>query len=167
MNIEVRPLTSHETEELASLARDIWQHHYPAIISQEQIDYMLGERYSKPRLLAELDRVGIWWDQVFVDGSRAGFASYHLTGVPGEMKLDKLYIHPSQQRHGLGGVLITHVIDQARAQHCDALILAVNKQNTQAIAAYQKYGFVVRESVQVDIGQGFVMDDYIMVKSLH
>lgn len=167
MNVEIRPVANHEVEEIAALARDIWQQHYTPMIGQAQVDYMLAQRYNKPRLIEELDRVGIWWDQLLVDGSRAAFASYHLTGVPGEMKLDKLYVHPSQQRHGLGGMLITHVADQARAQHCDSLILAVNKQNTQAIAAYQKHGFVVRESVQVDIGQGFVMDDYIMVKSLH
>jgi ribosomal protein S18 acetylase RimI-like enzyme len=167
MNIEIRPVANHEVEEIAALARDIWQQHYTPMIGQAQVDYMLAQRYNKPRLIEELDRVGIWWDQLLVDGTRAGFASYHLTGVPGEMKLDKLYIHPAQQRRGLGGALITHVADQARAQHCDSLILAVNKQNSQAIAAYQKHGFVVRESVQVDIGQGFVMDDYIMVKSLH
>lgn len=167
MNIEIRPVSHHEVEQISALAREIWQQHYAPIITQPQIDYMLAQRYSKPRLIEELDRVGIWWDQLLVDGTRAAFASYHLTGVPGEMKLDKLYVHPSQQRRGLGGMLITHVADQARAQHCDSLILAVNKQNAQAIAAYQKHGFVVRESVQVDIGQGFVMDDYIMVKSLH
>ena len=167
MSIEIRPVSKHEVEEIASLARDIWQQHYAAIISPAQIDFMLAERYSQPRMIEELDRVGIWWDQLWVDGSRAAFASYHLSGVPGEMKLDKLYVHPSQQRHGLGGMLITHISDQARSQHCERLILAVNKQNIQAIAAYQKHGFVVRESVQVDIGQGFIMDDYIMIKHLY
>ena len=46
------------------------------------------------------------------------------------------------------------------------LIPAVNKQNAHAIAAYEKYGFAKREAVRVDIGNGFVMDDFIMARSL-
>ena len=46
------------------------------------------------------------------------------------------------------------------------LILAVNKGNQHAIAAYRKQGFAVRESVSVDIADGFVMHDFIMARSL-
>ncbi len=46
------------------------------------------------------------------------------------------------------------------------LVLAVNRGNTKAIAAYLKHGFAVREAVVKDIGGGFVMDDYWMVKKV-
>ena len=46
------------------------------------------------------------------------------------------------------------------------LVLNVNKNNDRAISAYVRNGFVVREAVVVDIGGGFVMDDYIMAKRL-
>jgi ribosomal protein S18 acetylase RimI-like enzyme len=52
------------------------------------------------------------------------------------------------------------------AAGCTTLILAVNKRNEKAIAAYRKQGFAVRDSVCVDIGNGFVMDDFIMAKPL-
>jgi ribosomal protein S18 acetylase RimI-like enzyme len=60
-------------------------------------------------------------------------------------------------------------------QHCEReirksgarrLILSVNKRNARAIAAYQRNGFVIAESVVTDIGGGFVMDDYVMAKKL-
>ena len=82
------------------------------------------------------------------------------------MKLDKLYVHPSWQRLGLGGRLIAHAEELAVAQACRSLVLAVNKGNGPAIAAYQKHGFAIRESICVDIGGGFVMDDWLMSKSL-
>ena len=53
-----------------------------------------------------------------------------------------------------------------RAQRCSTLILNVNKNNVQAIRAYEKNGFAIREAVVVDIGGGFVMDDYVMAKPL-
>jgi hypothetical protein len=45
-------------------------------------------------------------------------------------------------------------------------VLAVNKGNRSAIAAYLKNGFTVLESVVKDIGGGFVMDDHIMVRRI-
>ncbi len=44
------------------------------------------------------------------------------------------------------------------------LWLQVNKRNTDAIGFYRSAGFeVIREAV-MDIGGGFVMDDYLMAK---
>jgi ribosomal protein S18 acetylase RimI-like enzyme len=165
MEVHIRPLGAGEVDALASLAREIWQRHYPGIISQEQIDYMLAERYGRERLQEELACPDIWWDQAFLDGCRVGFASSMLAD-PGEMKLDKLYVHPDSQRRGVGQRLIAVAAERARGHGCQTLILAVNKNNAQAIAAYRKHGFAVREAVRVDIGHGFVMDDFIMAKSL-
>jgi ribosomal protein S18 acetylase RimI-like enzyme len=52
----------------------------------------------------------------------------------------------------------------ARERGCSRLVLAVNKNNRDAIAAYLKHGFRVADAVVKDIGGGYVMDDYIMVK---
>jgi ribosomal protein S18 acetylase RimI-like enzyme len=82
------------------------------------------------------------------------------------VKLDKLYVHPDRQRQGYGGALIEHACERARRLGYGAVILAVNKRNTTAIAAYRKYGFEIREGVVKDIGGGFVMDDYIMERKL-
>lgn len=166
MPIAIAPVSANDVEAIAALARVVWQDAYPAIITQAQIDHMLAQRYAAPRLLEELAMPGLWWDQATVDGVLAGFAATQLTATPGEMKLDKLYVDPARQRLGLGGVLIAHVAARARREDCATLILAVNKQNARAIAAYRKHGFAVRESVRVDIGGGFVMDDFIMERSV-
>jgi ribosomal protein S18 acetylase RimI-like enzyme len=67
---------------------------------------------------------------------------------------------------GLGSRLLEHVSGRARVAGCTTLILAVNKRNEGAIATYRRNGFAVREAVRVEIGGGFVMDDFIMAKSL-
>ncbi len=167
MNIQISPVSRADVDAIAALARIVWQDAYPGIITQAQIDYMLEQRYNTLRLLEELGMPNLWWDKVTVDGKLAAFASTLTTEKRDEMKLDKLYVDPLRQRLGLGGRLIAHVSERALAQGCTTLILAVNKRNEPAIAAYRKNGFVVRDAVRVDIGNDFVMDDFIMAKSLH
>ena len=165
MDIAIAALRADDIESVVALARLVWQHTYPGIISQQQIDFMLEQRYNPQRLRGELATPGIWWEQIRVDGQLAGFASA-LKTTSGEMKLDKLYVDPQRQRAGLGTRLLERVVEHALAEGCSTLILAVNKRNERAIAAYRKNGFHIRESVCVDIGGGFVMDDFIMTKSL-
>ncbi len=166
MDVLISPVTAADVGPVIALARLVWQQTYPGIISQEQIDYMLGQRYDPQRLLDELTVPQVWWDKATIGGQLAGFSSCLLTAAGSEMKLDKLYVDPQRQRLGGGGRLIEHVTYRAVASGCTTLILSVNKRNERAIAAYVKHGFVVRESVCVDIGDGFVMDDFIMARTL-
>ena len=163
----IEPVAEADVERLAALAREIWLAHYPAIIGMAQIEYMLAQRYQPEIVHAELRRDGIWWDKLVAGPEMVGFASYFLTGVRGEMKLDKLYVHPAQQRRGYGGRMIARACEAARQRGCDRLVLAVTKGNRDAIAAYLAHGFQVAEAVVKEIGGGFVMDDYVMVKILN
>ena len=162
--IDIKPVTPPELPAIAALAREVWQATYLGIITQEQIDFMLAQRYSSKRLNEDLQSADKWLNQAFVGEQRIGFAFCELS--KGEYKLDKLYLHPDFQRQGAGGMLIAHVAAHARKLGYPAVILAVNKNNEQAIKAYRKHGFTVRESIKTDIGQGFIMDDYIMEKQV-
>lgn len=168
MNVQIAELVTSDIEAVGALARTVWQATYPGLISQAQIDFMLAQRYAPGHLREELARADIGWDKALVDGRLAGFASTHWGEheAAEEAKLDKLYIDPAAQRRGLGGRLIERAGERARAAGRRTLILAVNKGNAQAIAAYARHGFVKRDAVRVDIGDGFVMDDFIMAKSL-
>ena len=164
--MRIEPLASADVEQMAALAREIWHDHYPAIISIAQIDYMLEQRYSPAVVRAELARRDIWWDKLMAGEELHAFSSYLLTGEPGTMKLDKLYVRTSSQRRGYGAMLIDRALSQARRQACLRLQLAVNKNNAAAIAAYLKHGFRIADAVVKEIGGGFIMDDYIMEKGV-
>jgi diamine N-acetyltransferase len=73
---------------------------------------------------------------------------------------------PSLHGRGLGRLLLEHVEAAARRDGSRTVILNVNKRNAKAIAAYRACGYATRESVVVDIGGGFVMDDHVMAKPL-
>lgn len=163
---ELRPATIADIPAIAALAGAVWRAHYPGIISDAQIDYMLARGYSTEALRTFIDgpRSGI--DLAFVGGALAGFAAWLVSDHGRELKLDKLYVDSARQRGGIGGRLIAAAMDHAREAGAGAVILNVNKKNTGALAAYRKHGFAVRDSVVVDIGNGFVMDDYVMQRTV-
>jgi len=150
---------------VVALAREIWLAHYPGIISHAQIEYMLAQRYDPAVIRAELARPDVWWLVLREDGEIVAYMSLQQESDTA-LKIDKLYVHPRTQRRGCGERLIARAETLARRGGCGELELAVNRGNTKAIAAYRKHGFSVREAVVKDIGGGFVMDDYRMVKKL-
>ena len=164
--VRIEAVTEADVGPLVALAREIWYAHYPAIIGTAQIEYMLGQRYNLETVRAELRQSDLWWDTLMVGEEMAGFASYFLTQAAGEMKLDKIYVHPRHQRYGYGGAMIARACEVARSRGCNRLVLAVNRNNRSAIDAYLRHGFRVADTVVKDIGGGFVMDDYIMEKSV-
>ncbi len=164
--VRIERLAADDVEPLGALAREIWYDHYLGIITAAQIEFMLAQRYDPALVRAELTRGDVWWDKLVAGGEMTAFSSYLLTGEPGEMKLDKLYVRSRCQRRGYGGMLIAHAAEVARQQGCTRLTLAVNKNNHSAIGAYLKHGFRIASAVVKDIGGGFVMDDYIMELSV-
>ncbi|MDR3087740.1 MAG: GNAT family N-acetyltransferase [Azoarcus sp.] len=170
MNIDIRPISPEEVSAIAALARTVWLDAYSGILTRAQIDYMLAQRYSAAQLETDIAAPNKWLYQAFLDGFRAGYAACELCEGKGkgkaEFKLDKLYVHPAMQRRGIGAALVEHAATLARAEGFSAMILAVNKKNEQAIRAYTGYGFNVRDKTVTDIGNGFIMDDFIMEKKL-
>jgi ribosomal protein S18 acetylase RimI-like enzyme len=162
--LRILPLAEGEIDAVIELAGVIWRRHYPGIISMQQIDYMLAQRYTPTVIRAQMQSGSAWWDKVLLGERMIGFAQYELHGR--SMKLDKLYLHPDFQRLGYGAGMLAHVEEQARSRGADAVRLNVNKHNVKAIAAYRKSGYEVVDAVVADIGSGYVMDDYIMEKRL-
>ncbi len=164
--VVLRPAGLADVPAVQQLAARVWRAHYPGIISLAQIDYMLERGYATEAL-----RTFIGSDDAGLELAREGealigFAAWMNGPRAGEVKLDKLYVDPDRQRGGIGGRLIERVCDLARGQGAQTLVLNVNRHNTGAQAAYRKRGFDVRETVVIDIGGGFVMDDYVMARAL-
>jgi diamine N-acetyltransferase len=160
------PLTRADFDAVGALARTIWLAHYTRIISRQQIDYMLDGRFTPDNLARYIDARDRWMHLLKLDGAAVGYLSYALTATPREMKLEQLYLLPALHGRGLGRFMMAHVEKHARDLGCDVLTLQVNKQNTTATRVYFAAGFRVRSEVVLDIGQGYVMDDYVLEKSL-
>ncbi|MDQ0969033.1 ribosomal protein S18 acetylase RimI-like enzyme [Flavobacterium sp. W4I14] len=159
--ITLRKAKEEDIEIIRDIAVATWPSTYLDIIGQEQIDYMLDKMYNKGELLKQ-----------FMEGhnfliaeegeNQFGFAGYSIVGHEERIyKLHKLYVLPSAHGKGVGKILINEVFNQVKDAGGSALQLNVNKHN-KAKDFYLKGGFTIKESVKLDIGEGYFMDDYIM-----
>lgn len=167
--LRILPLTEDHIDALTELAGVIWRQHYPGIISMQQIEYMLAERYVPAKLRTQMQSIDVWWDQALVGARMIGYAQYELCASEPQlkvMKLNQIYVHQDYRRLGHGARMIARVEEQARSSGCSAVRLTVNKRNSNSIAAYRKNGYAIAATAVTDIGNGFVMDDYIMEKRL-
>ncbi len=150
---------------LRDLAQRIWRACYPAIISTQQIEFMLGWMYSEEQIGKELAE-GVTWEVIEDEqGASIGFLAFHLE-PDNRVKLNKLYVLPEIQGKGIGSAALRHVFESAAKLGARTVWMQVNKANHRAIGAYKKAGFHVAEEATFDIGNGFVMDDYLMEKAV-
>jgi diamine N-acetyltransferase len=160
----IRPATISDIPVLRNLADKIWRSHYPGIITVEQIDFMLGWMYSEAEIARQLE-AGPRWEIAEIAGEPIGFTSFGMES-DGRVKLHKLYIATEHQGQGWGSKLLSHVVKEAQKCAASEVWLQVNKLNVSAIAAYKKAGFHVASEATFKIGNGFVMDDFLMAKSV-
>ena len=143
------------------LAYKIWPDAYSEILSEAQLDYMLGNFYALPALEEQFDN-----GHVFLLAEEAGvfygFAAYELNCKNSQKaKLHKIYILPNTQGKGIGKLLLDKVESRARAAKNTHLFLNVNKYN-KAQSFYEKQEFTIISEEVIPIGNDYVMDDYVM-----
>jgi diamine N-acetyltransferase len=146
---------------IQELAHTIWYSHYPGIITNEQIAYMLTEMYSGIVIEKEIIN-GYNWTIIFDNEQPIGFIEFHVEKESNSVKLSKLYILVNQHGKGIGQMAIDYVKDFSRMEGVGDLYLTVNKENIKALKAYETAGFKKDKEAIFNIGNGFVMDDYIM-----
>lgn len=152
---------------VVSLAHDIWHRYYPSIISKAQIDYMLRQRYTQDALAERFQKRGSSILIAWLGPLAVGFA---MLSIPDdaldEVTLDAFYLHPDHHRRGFGRVFMEQVVDHLHHQPRSTLVLNVNRRNITAINFYFRQGFIIRSAVDVNLGHGFIGDDFVMARAL-
>ncbi|NVN92233.1 MAG: GNAT family N-acetyltransferase [Desulfuromonadales bacterium] len=164
--IIIAPLAATAINQLIDVAHRAWHAHYPGIITVEQIDYMLQIGYNPAVITQEMERQGIAWFSIMDGTSMIGFMAVgpYETDI---VKLHKLYLLPEYHGKGIGSLALARVEQVARDMNARRIVLNVNKQNHRAIRAYERAGWLVIDEVVNDIGNGFVMDDFVMSKQIY
>jgi len=150
------------------LIRDIafktWPLTYGSILTKEQIEYMLDMLYSEKSLQ---DQMLVQKHEfiIVLDGvAPIGFASFSMI-EPKVYKLHKIYILPEYQGKGTGRFTMDQLIRAMRSATATTLLLNVNRQNN-AKDFYERIGFTVLKEEDIDIGNGYFMNDYVMEMKL-
>lgn len=157
--------TTQDIKTIQEIAKITWSHTYGEILSKAQITYMLDLFYSDEMLHKNLES-----NHHFIlakeEEKSLGFASYeHQYQNKNQTRLHKLYVLPQAQKKGVGQLLIETIENKAKANNDLSLFLNVNRFNLSYLF-YQKKGFQIVGEENIAIGNGYLMEDYMMEKVL-
>ncbi len=148
-----------DIELIRELCMQVWPQTYSSILTEEQLTYMLEWMYS-PASLAKQMNEGASFLLLYQHQAPIGYASFQALNK-GHYKLHKLYVLPLAQGQGAGRFFLTDLMHRVKAMGAHTLELQVNRQN-KAVGFYIQLGFIIRETADIEIGNGFYMNDYIM-----
>lgn len=147
---------------IRTLTMQVWPQTYTPILSDEQVAYMLEQFYTPESLEKQMGPLGTQFIICYSDGLPVAFASW--AAAEGSIfKLHKIYVLPSQQGKGVGRAILDHIVQDIKAKGAVALHLNVNRYNYAAKAFYEKNGFKHLTDEDIDIGNGYFMNDHVLV----
>jgi N-acetylglutamate synthase-like GNAT family acetyltransferase len=152
----LRKATLEDIPTIQEIAEEAWRHTYGPILSEEQTLYMLPMMYAHEVLVPQIELFSL----LEVNGVAIGYCAFEKQ-TDNEGKLHKLYLRPSLKQKGAGTFIIDQISQQARNLGLQSIYLNVNKLNS-AVDFYLKKGFIKEREMVLDIGSGYVMDDYVM-----
>lgn len=156
----IQRLAKNKLELIHTMAHEIWPICFKEMISQEQIKYMLEWMYNLKQLQQNFDK-GHEFIVLREQEENIGFASFEIRNEKSCVRLHKLYVNPKRHHKGSGRKLLAYIYGVGREHKLNALDLFVNRTNP-AVNFYQKIGFEIVESIDLDIGNGYFMNDYRM-----
>jgi ribosomal protein S18 acetylase RimI-like enzyme len=162
--VELLPVIMQEDiREVAALAKEIWHEHYDSILGSEQVDYMTEKFQSSEAMKEQIEQGYRYYKLVNQDG-QAGYYAFRTN--PDGLFLSKIYVAAKYRGRGYSRRVMEFLENLCREQKLHRIWLTVNRNNSSSIAAYESLGFTKIRTQIADIGSGFVMDDYIMEKSI-
>ena len=161
--VEIKSISSKTSIiEVSELATSIWSEHYTPIIGAKQVTYMLDKFQSNSVIKQQIDE-GLHY---FLLGNDKPMGYLALKLESQDLFVSKIYLLASFRNQGYGKLLMQFTENFGQENNCTQLKLTVNKYNLTTIKAYKKLGFTQKREVVFDIGNGYIMDDYEMVKPI-
>lgn len=161
--ISIELATHQDVLSIHLLANEIWWPTYEAVLTKNQIQFMLKKGYSEQALTEQMDE-GVIFLLAKRENANVAFAGYSLDLNEAVCKLHKLYILPSEQGKGTGKKLIQYVSEQSEQRGAEILELNVNRNNP-ALGFYKATGFEIFKEVDIPY-HGFVLNDFVLRKPL-
>lgn len=153
---------------IQDLARRSWANAYAEILSEEQMEYMLSEMYSQKEIESQLHNPNYHYYLIEDESTNSyeGFIGYEHNYEDETTKLHRIYLVPESKGKGFGKAALQFLNEKAFENGNKRIILNVNKYNA-ARKFYESQGYKVYDEGVFDIGNGFVMDDYLMEFLIH
>lgn len=142
----------------SALAQDIFVDYYKSLIGLAQSKYMADKFLSIEAIQEEINR-GTVFKILILNNQPIGFTEYKID--ENRIFLSKLYMHKDYRNKGYGKLMLNDCINYGKENKKESIYLTVNKHN-KTKDKYLHLGFKIIDSVETDIGNNYIMDDYIM-----
>ena len=160
--MNIRKAVISDISVIQQIAEKSWWANYPGIISDEQIAYMLEKMYSEKALQEHFQNTNYHY-YIISDEEKIpqGILGFEFDFEKNTTKLHRIYLLKESKGKGYGKLGIDFLKSEVKNFGNSRIILNVNKEN-KAKLFYDSQGFSVYQEIVLDIGDGFVMDDFLM-----
>jgi GNAT superfamily N-acetyltransferase len=189
MALTFRPVeTDEDLQTTARMAHDIWFEYWPGLIGPAQTEYMVKNLQSLDAIANDIRKVGYrYWMLLDEEGTLVGYTSSLAEDFSADpfcpeavkhgseiskraskrLFISKIYLYAKERGKHYASRVIEFYEQLCRDEGLEAMYLTVNRDNELGIRAYLGRGFETIEEFAADIGEGFIMDDYIMCKMVN
>ncbi|WP_291285440.1 GNAT family N-acetyltransferase [Flavobacterium sp.] len=162
--ITISEATVSDIKLIQKIVHITWPITYGEILTKEQLVYMLDLFYSEEALTDQLIKKEQLFYRIDENDTNIGFIGIeHNYKGKAVTKIHKIYLLPETQGKGIGKKVIEEIEKLGAENNSQALSLNVNRFNT-ALGFYKKIGFEIIGESDLDIGNGYLMEDYVMEK---
>ncbi len=161
--IIIKRVEQGDIQALAEVANEIWHEYFTPIIGLQQVEYMVDKFQSVKGIIGQLDNGYEYYFAVH-NGEIAGYFGIQLQSD--NLFLSKLYLKKEFRGKGISSQMLTYIKNIAYNNCKSKITLTVNRYNYHTIDVYKHFGFEIEKEQKADIGNGFYMDDYVMILAL-
>ncbi|WP_339783378.1 GNAT family N-acetyltransferase [Paenibacillus sp. FSL R7-0313] len=171
MTIRIGICTIEHVCELQEISYETFNETFKAQNSPENMKAYLEKAFNREQLETELSIVDSQFLFIYVNDKLAGYMKVNINDAQSEkmgvesLEIERVYIKKEFQKHGLGKVLLHKAIEMATEHHKTNIWLGVWEKNENAIAFYEKMGFVQTGAHAFYMGDEEQID-FIMTKTL-
>lgn len=156
-------LSDKDIKGTVALAAIIWKEHFTPLIGAAQVEYMLDKFQSEKAIKQQIEN-GYLYFALTLGEKQIGYTGLRLDTDC--LFLSKLYIQKEYRGKGFSRLMIAEAEKIAKQNGKPIIRLTCNRHNAGSLAVYKKAGFQIVREEKTDIGNGFVMDDYIFEKKV-
>ena len=163
----VRAAGPADVEVIAEIGQASFREAYENWSEPDDLESHLDEFFSEAAVSEALQMPGCRYLLAMHGDTPAGFAKVSDGETPAQvpadfaLELKQVYVHPKQQRFGIGGSLLAAAFDCALEQSVDGVWLTVWEDAPWAVNCYLKYGFVQVGMIDFQLGKS-VYNDLLM-----
>lgn len=157
--------TGEQVERLADMADRVWHEYFTIILKPEQIDYMVDKFQSVPAIKEQMENGYVYYF-IMAEGQYAGYTGIHKEAQEKRLFLSKLYIMKEHRKKGFASAAFEFLKELCKKEGLRSIYLTVNRFNLETIEVYKAKGFRIMKEQVTSIGNGYVMDDYVMELAL-